>query len=119
METASRRWLMLPVVLLAMFMAGFDIWVVNVAAPSLQRDLHVSDASLQLIVGGYAFMYASGMVTGGRPGDLVGYRRMVMIGVGRFAGPSFLLGLAPAPPRTRRAPLLPGAARRGPVPPGP
>ena len=40
----SRRWLMLPVVLLAMFMAGFDIWVVNVAAPSLQRDLHVSDA---------------------------------------------------------------------------
>ena len=61
-----RRWLMLPVVLLAMFMAGFDIWVVNVAAPSLQRDLHVSDAALQLIVGGYAFMYASGMVTGGR-----------------------------------------------------
>jgi MFS family permease len=51
-----RRWLMLPVVLLAMFMAGFDIWVVNVAAPSLQRDLHVSDAALQLIVGGYAFM---------------------------------------------------------------
>ena len=37
---------MLPVVLLAMFMAGFDIWVVNVAAPSLQRDLHVSDAAL-------------------------------------------------------------------------
>jgi hypothetical protein len=33
----SRRWLMLPVVLLAMFMAGFDIWVVNVAGPSLQR----------------------------------------------------------------------------------
>jgi MFS family permease len=48
----SRRWLMLPVVLLAMFMAGFDIWVVNVAGPSLQRDLHVSDAALQLIVGG-------------------------------------------------------------------
>ena len=72
----SHRWLMLPVVLLAMFMAGFDIWVVNVAAPSLQRDLHVSDAALQLIVGGYAFMYASGMVTGGRLGDLVGYRRM-------------------------------------------
>ena len=38
----SRRWLMLPVVLLAMFMAGFDIWVVNVAAPSLQRSLDVS-----------------------------------------------------------------------------
>jgi MFS family permease len=52
---------MLPVVLLAMFMAGFDIWVVNVAAPSLQRDLHVSDAALQLIVGGYAFMFGRGL----------------------------------------------------------
>ena len=68
-----RRWAMLPVILIAMFMAGFDIWAVNVAAPSLQRDLHVSDAALQLIVGGYAFMYASGMVTGGRLGDLFGY----------------------------------------------
>jgi hypothetical protein len=37
---------MLPVVLMAMFMAGFDIWAVNVAAPSLVRDLRVSDASL-------------------------------------------------------------------------
>src|SRR5260370_23919862 len=82
-----RRWLMLPVVLLAMFMAGFDIWVVNVAAPSLQRDLHVSDAALQLIVGGYAFMYASGMVTGGRLGGLLGYPRLFMIGVGHLPRP--------------------------------
>src|ERR1700761_1930653 len=93
-EPDPRRWLMLPVVLLAMFMAGFDIWVVNVAAPSLQRDLHVSDAALQLIVGGYAFMYASGMVTGGRLGDLLGYRRMFMVGVASFAVASLLCGLA-------------------------
>src|ERR1700760_1992764 len=93
-ETAPRRWLMLPVVLLAMFMAGFDLWVVNVAAPSLQRDLHVSDAALELIVGGYAFMYATGMVTGGRLGDLLGYRRMFMIGVASFAIASLLCGLA-------------------------
>ena len=89
-----RRWLMLPVVLMAMFMAGFDLWVVNVAAPSLQRDLHVTDAALELIVGGYAFMYASGMVTGGRLGDLLGYRRMFMIGVASFAAASLLCGLA-------------------------
>jgi EmrB/QacA subfamily drug resistance transporter len=89
-----RRWLMLPVVLMAMFMAGFDIWAVNVAAPSLQRDLHVSDAALQLIVGGYAFMYASGMVTGGRLGDLLGYRRMFMTGVITFAAASLLCGFA-------------------------
>ena len=91
-----RRWLMLPVVLIAMFMAGFDIWAVNVAAPSLQRDLHVSDAALQLIVGGYAFMYASGMVTGGRLGDLFGYKRMFLIGVVSFAAASLLCGIAPS-----------------------
>lgn len=91
-----RRWLMLPVILIAMFMAGFDIWAVNVAAPSLQRDLHVSDAALQLIVGGYAFMYASGMVTGGRLGDLFGYRRLFLTGVVSFALASLLCGLAPS-----------------------
>ena len=90
-----RRWLMLPVTLIAMFMAGFDIWAVNVAAPSLQRDLHVSDAALQLIVGGYAFMYASGMVTGGRLGDLFGYKRLFMVGVVAFALASLACGLAP------------------------
>jgi EmrB/QacA subfamily drug resistance transporter len=87
---------MLPVILIAMFMAGFDIWAVNVAAPSLQRDLHVSDAALQLIVGGYAFMYASGMVTGGRLGDLFGYRRLFLIGVVSFAIASLLCGVAPS-----------------------
>jgi EmrB/QacA subfamily drug resistance transporter len=103
-----RRWLMLPVVLMAMFMAGFDIWAANVAAPSLQRDLHVSDAALQLIVGGYAFMYASGMVTGGRLGDLVGYRRMFMIGVVSFAAASLLCGLAQSSGELVAARLLQG-----------
>ena len=91
-----RRWAMLPVILIAMFMAGFDIWAVNVAAPSLQHDLHVSDAALQLIVGGYAFMYASGMVTGGRLGDLFGYKRLFLIGVVTFAAASLLCGVAPS-----------------------
>jgi EmrB/QacA subfamily drug resistance transporter len=99
---------MLPVVLIAMFMAGFDIWAVNVAAPSLQHDLHVSDAALQLIVGGYAFMYASGMVTGGRLGDLFGYRRMFMIGVVTFALASMLCGLAQSPGELVAARLVQG-----------
>jgi len=111
-----RRWLMLPVVLLAMFMAGFDIWVVNVAAPSLQRDLHVSDASLQLIVGGYAFMYASGMVTGGRLGDLLGYRRLFMLGVASFALTSLLCGLAQSPAELVAARLLQGLTGAAMVP---
>jgi len=111
-----RRWLMLPVVLMAMFMAGFDIWAVNVAAPSLQHDLHVSDASLQLIVGGYAFMYASGMVTGGRLGDLYGYRRMFMIGVVTFAIASLLCGLSQSPAELVSARLVQGLTGAAMVP---
>ena len=107
---------MLPVVLMAMFMAGFDIWAVNVAAPSLQRDLHVSDAALQLIVGGYAFMYASGMVTGGRLGDLFGYRRMFMIGVVTFALASLLCGLAQSPGELVVARLVQGLTGAAMVP---
>jgi len=99
---------MLPVVLIAQFMVGFDLWSVNVAAPSLQRDLHVSDAALQLIVGGYAFMYASGMVTGGRLGDQFGYKRMFMAGVVAFAATSLLCGLAQNPDELVAARLLQG-----------
>ncbi len=106
-----RRWLMLPVVLMAMFMAGFDIWAVNVAAPSLQRDLHVSDAALQLIVGGYAFMYASGMVTGGRLGDLFGYRRMFMIGVVSLRRRVAAVRAGPVPRRAGRRTAGAGADR--------
>ena len=111
-----RHWLMLPVVLIAMFMAGFDIWAVNVAAPSLQRDLHVSDAALQLIVGGYAFMYASGMVTGGRLGDLFGYRRLFMIGVVSFAAASLLCGLAQSSTELVAARLVQGLTGAAMVP---
>jgi EmrB/QacA subfamily drug resistance transporter len=99
---------MLPVVLIAMFMAGFDIWAVNVAAPSLQRDLHVGDAALQLIVGGYAFMYASGMVTGGRLGDLFGYRRLFLTGVVAFVAASLLCGVSQSPGQLVVARLVQG-----------
>src|ERR1700747_3593390 len=99
---------MLPVVLMAMFMAGFDIWAVNVAAPSLQRDLHVSDAALELIVGGYAFTYASGMVTGGRLGDLLGYRRLFLGGLAPLTLASLLCGLAQSPSELVAARLLQG-----------
>jgi EmrB/QacA subfamily drug resistance transporter len=107
---------MLPVVLMAMFMAGFDIWAVNVAAPSLVHDLRVSDASLQLIVGGYAFMYASGMVTGGRLGDLFGYRRMFMTGVVAFVLASLLCGVSQSPGELVAARLLQGLTGAAMVP---
>lgn len=90
------RWRALPVILTAMFMAMFDYFVVNVAASSLQHDLHVGSAALELIVGGYGFAYASGLITGGRLGDLHGHRRLFVLGMALFAIASLLCGLAPS-----------------------
>lgn len=91
----AARWRALPVILSAMFMAMFDWFVVNVAASSLQHDLHAGEAALELIVGGYGFAYASGLITGGRLGDLHGHRRLFVIGMLAFTAASLLCGLAP------------------------
>lgn len=88
------RWVMLPVVLVAMFMAQFDLYVVNVGLPVLQRELGASEAGLELIVGGYAFTYAAGLITGGRIGDQFGHRRAFLVGMVLFGLASLLCGLA-------------------------
>ena len=90
-----RRWRSLPVVLSATFMSLFDVFVVNVAAPSIQHDLHASSSTLELVVAGYSFSYAAGLVTGARLGDLFGRRRLFMIGLAIFAAASLLSGVAP------------------------
>ena len=91
----AARWRVLPVVLSAMFMAMFDWFVVNVAASSLQHDLHTGQSALELIVGGYGFAFASALITGGRLGDLYGHRRMFVLGMLAFGAASLLCGLAP------------------------
>src|SRR2546427_491141 len=75
------RWRMLPVLLRGAFMGLLDRFIVTVAAPSLQRDLGTTDATLELVVAGYAFSYASGLITGGRLGDLFGFRRLFVGGM--------------------------------------
>jgi EmrB/QacA subfamily drug resistance transporter len=90
-----KRWLILFVVLAAECMDLLDGTVVNVAAPTLHRDLHASSTELQWIVGGYALALAVGLLTGGRLGDLFGRRRMFLIGVVGFTAASTACGLAP------------------------
>ncbi|MDT3440508.1 MULTISPECIES: MFS transporter [unclassified Pseudofrankia] len=95
-EPDPRRWRVLPAVLVATFMSLFDIFVVNVAAPSIGADLRASDAGLELIVAGYSFTYAAGLITGGRLGDSSGRRRMFLIGMALFTVASALCGVAPS-----------------------
>ena len=76
-EADPRRWEALPVILVAAFMGLFDVFVVNVAAPDIQRSIHTSSSDLQLVIGGYAFAYAAFLITGGRLGDRYSYRRLL------------------------------------------
>ncbi|MEV8441835.1 MFS transporter [Actinosynnema sp. NPDC051121] len=90
----AKRWFALPVIMSAFFMYAFDAQVVNVALPSLERNLHAGHAELELVVGGYVFVYAAALVTGGRLGDMVGHRRMFLLGMAGFTVASALCGLA-------------------------
>lgn len=95
MTPHPKRWLILFVILAAECMDLLDGTVVNVAAPTIHRDLHASSTALQWIVGGYALALAVGLLTGGRLGDLFGRRRMFLIGAAGFTAASTLCGLAP------------------------
>jgi EmrB/QacA subfamily drug resistance transporter len=100
----------LVVLLSAYFMAQFDFFVVNVAAPSFEHSLRAGPVALELIVGGYAFAYAAGMITAGRLGDMLGHRRIFIAGVLAFTVASLLCGLARNPAQLVTARLLQGLA---------
>ena len=89
------RWIMLAVLLAGQFMALLDVTIVNVAMPTIGRSFHASGAELQLVVAGYTVSYAMLLITGARLGDLIGRRRMFLLGVGVFTLASLTCGLAP------------------------
>lgn len=101
---------LLPAVLVATFMGQFDFFVVNVAAPTLQSDLHSSDVGLELIVGGYAFTYAAGLVLGGRLGDIFGHREVFVWGMVGFGLASALCAGSSTPVELIGARLTQGLA---------
>ena len=81
--------------LLGAFLSIADFFIVNVALPTIDADLHPSPATLQLVVAGYGVPYALLLVLGGRLGDLFGRRRLFMLGMASFTVFSLLCGLAP------------------------
>jgi EmrB/QacA subfamily drug resistance transporter len=87
-------WFALVVVCLGQFMVVLDATVVNVALPSIQSDLGISDANLQWIVNAYTLLFGGFLLLGGRAADLIGRRTLFIAGVVVFSGASLLNGLA-------------------------
>ena len=89
-----RKWLALGLLSAVQFMVVLDIAIVNVALPSIKIDLGFSQANLQWVISAYALMFGGFLLLGGRMADLLGRRRIFLIGIVVFTLASFLAGLA-------------------------
>ncbi|MGH3104150.1 MAG: MFS transporter [Gaiellaceae bacterium] len=94
LTSENRRWCTLAAVSFGLFMIMLDNTVVNVALPSIQRDLGADLSDLQWIVTGYALAFAALMLTGGKLADLLGRRLIFVVGLAVFTGASLACGLA-------------------------
>jgi MFS family permease len=101
---------LLVILLAGQAMASMDGEILVIAAPSLRADLHASGAQLQLIVGMYTLAFGALVVTGARLGDVLGYRRVFLLGLTAFTLASLAAGLAPTPSVLIGAVALQGAA---------
>jgi EmrB/QacA subfamily drug resistance transporter len=94
MEPDPRRWQALALVCVAFFMTVLDVSIVNVALPSIKTALSVSENTLQWVLIAYTITFGGLLLLGGRAADLLGRRRMFMIGMALFAAASLVCGLA-------------------------
>jgi EmrB/QacA subfamily drug resistance transporter len=88
------RWLAFALLAVAFFMTIIDLTIVNVALPTIGRDLHFSETSLQWVVTAYALTFGGFMLLGGRAADLLGRRRIFMAGLGLFTAASLEAALS-------------------------
>jgi EmrB/QacA subfamily drug resistance transporter len=92
--SSTQKWWTLFAASLAVFMTAVDNTVVNVALPSIQRDLGLGQSALEWIVNGYILAFAGLLLTGGKLGDLYGRKRVFLLGLVVFTGASLLGGFA-------------------------
>ncbi len=93
-STNGRRWNALALIVTAQFMVILDVAIVNVALPSIGRELHFGETGLQWVVAAYAIVFGGALLLGGRLADLLGRRRVFMAGLLLFAAASLLCGVA-------------------------
>jgi EmrB/QacA subfamily drug resistance transporter len=93
-RSERRRWIALAVLCLGQLMMILDSTIVNVALPSIQRDLHFSQGNLTWVMNGYLITFGGLLLLAGRLGDLIGRKRVFLTGLALFTASSVLCGIA-------------------------
>jgi EmrB/QacA subfamily drug resistance transporter len=91
---SENRWVLLALLALAQFMVVLDVAIVNVALPSINRELHFSAGNLQWVITAYTLTFGGFLLLGGRAADLYGRRKIFIAAVAAFSAFSLLCGLA-------------------------
>ncbi len=89
-----RRWIALAVLCLGQLMMVLDATIVNVALPSIQRDLHFTQANLTWVLDGYLITFGGFLLLAGRVGDLIGRKKVFLSGLVLFTVASVLCGVS-------------------------
>jgi EmrB/QacA subfamily drug resistance transporter len=105
-----RRWLAAVAMMIAVLMDMIDVTIVNVALPTIRRDLGASATQLEWVVSAYMLAFAAALITAGSLGDLLGRKRLFLIGIAVFGAASLCAGLVTAPGELIAARVVQGAA---------
>src|SRR3981189_953268 len=104
----NTRWLSLTILCIGFLLIVVDMTIVNVALPSIQRDLRFSQSGLAWVINAYLIAFAGFLLLAGRLGDLFGRKRVYLIGLGIFIGASVLCGLSFSQPMLVAARFIQG-----------
>src|SRR5215472_7018773 len=104
------RWLAAVVMIVGALMDMIDVTIVNVALPTIRRDLHASATQLEWVVSGYMLAFAAGLIISGNLGDVLGRKRVFLLGVGLFGLASLGAGLSASGTELIAARVVQGAA---------
>ena len=105
-----RRWLAAVAMMIAVLMDMIDVTIVNVALPTIRRDLGASATQLEWVVSAYMLAFAAALITAGSLGDLLGRKRLFVIGITVFGAASLCAGLATSPGELIAGRVVQGAA---------
>lgn len=97
MNDIKNKWLELIIVLSAPLLSVIDVFIINIAIPSIKTGVHATDAEVQLVIAGYLLGYAAFLITGGRAGDHFGRKKVFFWGMLAFTVVSCLCGLSITP----------------------